>query len=542
MAVVSGMLGSAVARLEGRELEYLMKKRSVTIGRNSSQGSVDVSMGHSSFISRRHLEIFTAGEDGPGTGEFYLRCLGKNGVFVDGVFQRRGAPPLQLPRMCCLRFPSTSIKITFTALSSDKKEPRNVPESPVKPVQPQISPLTINIPDNIAHLMSPLPSPTGTISAANSCPSSPRGAGLSSYRTGRVLASDLIGDNSQSENDKEASGEDSPKDDSKPPYSYAQLIVQAITMAPDKQLTLNGIYTHITKNYPYYRTADKGWQEAAAPGGALLQDPRGAAVLQVENSLIQTPVCYFSRSAPASPSHTGALSAHSSGVQTPDSLSREGSPVPMEPEPTPPPAPTQTTTAQPKLAVIQEARFAQNSSDATEEEAQEEKENPDFKKLQNDFLDKQGGLMKMERSLILVALQTSAFTVSIDNSNHASNQSIQIILCYEEKQVIGVRSASVESVKIRRSAAWEISSKRKQVKKQQTRRCHSKSPERSGREGGRVSKAHTQGEPEGTWNLEKLHLELKYLGRKLADAKLQRRTAKMCTVPWSLDTQMRDAS
>lgn len=99
MAVVSAMSGSAVARLEGREFEYLMKKRSVTIGRNSSQGSVDVSMGHSSFISRRHLEIFTAGEDGTGTGEFYLRCLGKNGVFVDGVFQRRGAPPLQLPRM-----------------------------------------------------------------------------------------------------------------------------------------------------------------------------------------------------------------------------------------------------------------------------------------------------------------------------------------------------------------------------------------------------------------------------------------------------------
>lgn len=48
-------------------------------------------------------------------------------------------------------------------------------------------------------------------SAANSCPSSPRGAGLSSYRMGRVLTSDLIGDNSQSENDKEASEGDSPK-------------------------------------------------------------------------------------------------------------------------------------------------------------------------------------------------------------------------------------------------------------------------------------------------------------------------------------------
>lgn len=76
-------------------------------------------------------------------------------------------------------------------------------------------------------------------------------------------------------------------------------------------------------------------------------------------------VLYFFRSAPASPSHTGALSAHSSGVQTPDSLSREGSPVPMEPEPTPPPAPTQATTIQPKLAVIQEARFAQNSPGKT---------------------------------------------------------------------------------------------------------------------------------------------------------------------------------
>lgn len=387
MAVVSGM-GSAVARLEGREFEYLMKKRSVTIGRNSSQGSVDVSMGHSSFISRRHLEIFTAGEDGTGAGEFYLRCLGKNGVFVDGVFQRRGAPPLQLPRMCCFRFPSTNIKINFTALSHEKREPRNVPISPVKPIHPQISPLTINIPDNIAHLMSPLPSPTGTISAANSCPSSPRGAGLSSYRTGRMLAPDLMGDHSHSENDKDASGEDSPKDDSKPPYSYAQLIVQAITLAPDKQLTLNGIYTHITKNYPYYRTADKGWQNSIRHNLSLnryfikvarsQEEPGKGSFWRIdpasESKLIdqafrkrrprgvpcfRTPVGPLSsRSAPASPNHTGALSAHSSGVQTPDSLSREGSPIPMEQESTPS---GPTSTVPPKLAVIKEARLAQNS-------------------------------------------------------------------------------------------------------------------------------------------------------------------------------------
>lgn len=66
------------------------------------------------------------------------------------------------------------------------------------------------------------------------------------------------------------------------------------------------------------------------------------------------------RSAPASPNHSGVLSAHSSGVQTPDSLSREGSPVPLELDASSASAPVASAAAalQPKLAVIQEARLA----------------------------------------------------------------------------------------------------------------------------------------------------------------------------------------
>ncbi|XP_030645684.1 forkhead box protein K1 [Chanos chanos] len=370
----------ALARLEGRDFEFVMRQRTVTVGRNSSHGSVDVNMGHSSFISRRHLQI-TFEEP-----NFYLRCLGKNGVFVDGVFQRRGAPPLLLPKECTFRFPSTVIKIQFTSLYHKEDLKEESPVSPIRPLYPQISPLKINIPENdYRTMMSPLPSPTGTISVPNSCPASPRGAGSSGYRFGRNITSDLqlaaeyaakaVSEQQQTE----TSGGDSPKDESKPPYSYAQLIVQAISSAPDRQLTLSGIYAHITKHYPYYRTADKGWQnsirhnlslnryfikvprsqEEPGKGSFWRVDPSSEAKLveqafrkrrQRGVSCFRTPFGPLSsRSAPASPTHSGLLSPHSSGLQTPECLSREGSPVSHEHD------------FSSKLASVPEYRYSQSA-------------------------------------------------------------------------------------------------------------------------------------------------------------------------------------
>lgn len=50
------------------------------------------------------------------------------------------------------------------------------------------------------------------------------------------------------------------KNGTKPPFSYAQLIVQAILSVPDKQMTLSQIYNFISAQYPYYESNSRGWQ------------------------------------------------------------------------------------------------------------------------------------------------------------------------------------------------------------------------------------------------------------------------------------------
>ncbi len=87
---------STFARLSYKDTVHYVSNQSVDIGRNSSTSQVHFSVGKNSFVSRKHLRIM------PNDGEFELICLGKNGVFVDDVFQRKTDEPLKLAKMYVL--------------------------------------------------------------------------------------------------------------------------------------------------------------------------------------------------------------------------------------------------------------------------------------------------------------------------------------------------------------------------------------------------------------------------------------------------------
>lgn len=83
-----------IGRLVSNNNVLHFSEHTVDIGRNSSTSRVNFNV-NNIFVSRKHLQILY----NPPNGDFYMVCLSKNGVFLDGVFTRKSVEPVKLPNV-----------------------------------------------------------------------------------------------------------------------------------------------------------------------------------------------------------------------------------------------------------------------------------------------------------------------------------------------------------------------------------------------------------------------------------------------------------
>ncbi|KHJ43038.1 hypothetical protein D918_06898 [Trichuris suis] len=287
-----------LARVDSDEVSFVVCKSRVVIGRYSQRSPPDIGIvDRGCLVSRAHLELRLQAN-----GRWTLLCNGKNGIFVDSTIHRRDASvPCCIPDECTLRFPSTELRLHFRSLTH-----RGYPEgrdfATTSAFAGEDSGYSSLLLVNENTSSSSMPSPTRTprvlsfrahdeqilsssstssrssssaidmvVSATDtdlSCDSNAHGDTCQRTTDERNSANEgvtsgyLAPTNSAGMNETGSNSEESKFDKAKPPYSYAQLIVQAISSTAEKQLTLSGIYAYIIKHYPYYRTCDKSWQNS----------------------------------------------------------------------------------------------------------------------------------------------------------------------------------------------------------------------------------------------------------------------------------------
>ncbi|KAJ8656983.1 hypothetical protein O0I10_007317 [Lichtheimia ornata] len=202
----------AYAKLEGDGFCYYMRTLQVTMGRKVTKpDNVDIALGTLKSVSRHHARLFYNFT----TQRFEFMVFGKNGAFVNEQFVEKGVTVALENRT----------KIQIGDVSFVFLLPRMDPED------------------------------------ATTC--SKKEATTCIYKPHQLQQQPQQQSSEQSTTCDNSMNEEPVYDkDTKPPYSYATLIAQAINSTPEKRMTLNSIYMYIHERYPYFKMENAGWQNS----------------------------------------------------------------------------------------------------------------------------------------------------------------------------------------------------------------------------------------------------------------------------------------
>lgn len=285
----------AYAKIAGREWTYYVKSLSVTIGRPpdreqklDAQSSpvavaaqalpeVHIDLGPNKVISRLHAEIFYDGTEDPPC--WRIRVNGRNGVRLNNVLLKRGAcSPLKCgdildiantqmifvtPEEQAEIHPSFLNKLngmqtaeeTNTWDASQHAHPE--PAAPSRPVS-----FTSNGPQQVVGRNGVGPAQTAAVTPSKR-QATPASTIRPRSRDATVKPSPLYNRGMMMESTEEIDYSSDSAKDLKPPFSYANLIGQAIFSTEEEKLSLSNIYKFIMDKYAFYRHTNSGWQVCA---------------------------------------------------------------------------------------------------------------------------------------------------------------------------------------------------------------------------------------------------------------------------------------
>lgn len=267
----------AYAKLAGNNWTYYVKSLKNMIGRppeelknpqtpdangQPSESDIDtgiaIDLGPMKMVSRLHAEINYEAQD------WAITVYGRNGIRINNVILKKGERRTLTSGQI---IEIAGVEMIFVAPHEGRLR---VPESHLLRAQLLLPQNSTDVEDLGGNTTSSAPSSAqpsrnhnGTVSIAPAPPDYQRpgtpmsarsrvqySTGKSPYAGGTMMMNADDVDLSLTSNEH-----------IKPPYSYAQMITQAIIDTEEEKLNLSGIYKYIQKNYSYYRQQiGGGWQ------------------------------------------------------------------------------------------------------------------------------------------------------------------------------------------------------------------------------------------------------------------------------------------